>query len=118
MMTATSALEFLVSAMIDFHHFPRTALLQKAFSNEGTRRRHRADRVYGSGKIFRRPDIGAPDRSLALRYGRDGRGAIRLTVSEIFENQGEEAFREAETEALQELAGKRGAIITTGAGSC
>jgi shikimate kinase len=48
------------------------------------------------------------DEMIAARFG--------LTVSEIFETQGEEAFREAETEALRELAGKRGAIITTGGG--
>jgi shikimate kinase len=48
------------------------------------------------------------DEMVAARFG--------LTVSEIFENKGEEAFREAEAEALGELAGKRGAIITTGGG--
>ena len=31
MMTATSAPKFLASDMIDFHHFPRTALLAKSF---------------------------------------------------------------------------------------
>jgi shikimate kinase len=41
---------------------------------------------------------------------------LGFAVSEIFENQGEEAFREAETEALRELVGKRGAVITTGGG--
>src|SRR2546423_10610618 len=48
------------------------------------------------------------DELVASRFG--------LTVSEIFETQGEEAFREAETDALRELAGRRGAIITTGGG--
>ena len=48
------------------------------------------------------------DEMVAARFG--------LTVSEIFETQGEEAFREAETDALRELAGRRGAIITTGGG--
>jgi shikimate kinase len=48
------------------------------------------------------------DEMVAARFG--------LTVSEIFENEGEEAFREAETAALRELADKRGAIITTGGG--
>jgi shikimate kinase len=48
------------------------------------------------------------DEMVAARFG--------LTVSEIFESQGEEAFRRAEAEALRELAGKRGAIITTGGG--
>jgi shikimate kinase len=48
------------------------------------------------------------DEMIAARFG--------LTVSEIFETQGEEVFRQAEAEALQELAGKRGAIITTGGG--
>ena len=41
---------------------------------------------------------------------------LGLSVSEIFETKGEETFREGETQALQELAGKRGAIITTGGG--
>jgi shikimate kinase len=48
------------------------------------------------------------DEMVAARFG--------LTVSEIFETKGEEQFREAETEALRELAGKRGSIITTGGG--
>jgi shikimate kinase len=48
------------------------------------------------------------DEIVAARFG--------LTVSEIFENQGEEAFREAEAKALRELTGKRVAIITTGGG--
>jgi len=48
------------------------------------------------------------DEMVAARFG--------LTVSEIFETQGEESFREAEAKALHELAGKRGAIITTGGG--
>jgi shikimate kinase len=48
------------------------------------------------------------DEVVAARFG--------LTVSEIFETQGEEAFREAEAEALRELADRRGAIITTGGG--
>ena len=48
------------------------------------------------------------DELVAARFG--------LTVSEIFETKGEEKFREAETDALRELAGRRGAIITTGGG--
>lgn len=48
------------------------------------------------------------DEIVAARFG--------LTVSQIFETQGEEVFREAEAAALRELAGKRGAIITTGGG--
>jgi shikimate kinase len=48
------------------------------------------------------------DEMVAVQFG--------LTVSEIFETEGEETFREAETKALQELSGKRGAIITTGGG--
>ena len=48
------------------------------------------------------------DEIVAARFG--------LTVSEIFETQGEEKFRQVETEALRELAGRRGAIITTGGG--
>ena len=52
------------------------------------------------------------------RFDTDEMVAARfsLTVSEIFETRGEEAFREAEADALRELAGKRGAIITTGGG--
>lgn len=49
------------------------------------------------------------DEMVAARFG--------LTVSEIFETHGEESFRESESEALLELAGKRGAIITTGGGT-
>jgi shikimate kinase len=48
------------------------------------------------------------DEMVAARFG--------LTVSEIFEIHGEEGFREAETEALRELSGKRGAVVTTGGG--
>ena len=48
------------------------------------------------------------DEMVAARFG--------LTVSEIFESRGEEVFRGAEAEALRELSGKRGAIITTGGG--
>jgi len=52
------------------------------------------------------------------RFDTDEMVAARfsLTVAEIFETKGEDTFREAETEALRELAGKRGAIITTGGG--
>ncbi|MEY2518567.1 MAG: shikimate kinase [Verrucomicrobiota bacterium] len=39
-----------------------------------------------------------------------------LPVSEIFARFGEEKFREAETEALRQLANKRPAIIVTGGG--
>jgi shikimate kinase len=48
------------------------------------------------------------DEIVAARFG--------LTVSEIFETKGEEKFRQTETDALRELAGERGAIITTGGG--
>ena len=48
------------------------------------------------------------DEIVAARFG--------LTVSEVFETKGEEKFRQAETEALRELVGKCGAIITTGGG--
>src|SRR5947207_12943476 len=48
------------------------------------------------------------DEMVAARFG--------LTVSEIFETHGEEKFRDAETETLRKLSGKRGAIITTGGG--
>ncbi|HZE13290.1 MAG TPA: shikimate kinase, partial [Chthoniobacterales bacterium] len=39
-----------------------------------------------------------------------------LSISEIFEAHGEEKFREAETEALRQLAGKGQSIIVTGGG--
>ena len=39
-----------------------------------------------------------------------------LTVAEIFEKHGEEGFREAETNALRELAGKGAAVVVTGGG--
>lgn len=48
------------------------------------------------------------DEMVAARFG--------FAVSEIFETRGEEAFRDAETDAVRELAGRRGAIITTGGG--
>jgi shikimate kinase len=48
------------------------------------------------------------DEMVAAQFG--------ITVAEIFDTHGEEVFREAETEALRKLAGKRGAIITTGGG--
>jgi len=48
------------------------------------------------------------DEMVAARFG--------LSISEIFETQGEEKFREAETDALRELTGKGEAIIVTGGG--
>ena len=48
------------------------------------------------------------DEMIAARFG--------LDVTEIFEKHGEEEFREAETEALRELAGKGAAIVVTGGG--
>jgi shikimate kinase len=48
------------------------------------------------------------DEMIAARFG--------LTVMEIFRKHGEEAFREAETEALQQIAGKGAAILVTGGG--
>ena len=48
------------------------------------------------------------DEMVAARFG--------LTIPEIFAAHGEEAFREAETEALRELFGKGQAIIVTGGG--
>jgi shikimate kinase len=48
------------------------------------------------------------DEMVATRFG--------LTISEIFEIHGEEEFREAETEALRELAGKGEVIVVTGGG--
>lgn len=48
------------------------------------------------------------DEMVATRFG--------LTIPEIFATHGEEAFRNAETEALRELADRRRAIIVTGGG--
>src|SRR3954452_2507163 len=48
------------------------------------------------------------DEMIANRFG--------LSISEIFEAHGEEKFREAETEALRQLAGEGQAIIVTGGG--
>jgi shikimate kinase len=48
------------------------------------------------------------DEMIARRFG--------LTVPEIFEKHGEELFREAETDALRGLMGKRAAIVVTGGG--
>jgi shikimate kinase len=48
------------------------------------------------------------DEMIAAHFG--------LTVAEIFKKHGEEEFREAETEALRELAGKGAAIVVTGGG--
>ena len=48
------------------------------------------------------------DEMIASRFG--------LSITEIFAVHGEEKFREAETEALRELSGKRPAIIVTGGG--
>ena len=41
---------------------------------------------------------------------------LNLSIQEIFSKHGEGKFREAETEALQSLAGKESAIIVTGGG--
>lgn len=48
------------------------------------------------------------DEMIAMRFD--------LTVAQIFEKHGEEKFREAETETLQQLAGKGAAIVVTGGG--
>lgn len=48
------------------------------------------------------------DEMVATRFG--------LTIPEIFATHGEEAFRNAETEALRELADRGRAIIVTGGG--
>jgi len=48
------------------------------------------------------------DEMVAARFGR--------TISQIFEEYGEEGFREAETEMLRELSGQGRAIIVTGGG--
>jgi shikimate kinase len=39
-----------------------------------------------------------------------------ISIPEIFAKHGEEKFREAETQALRELAGKAAAIVVTGGG--
>jgi shikimate kinase len=103
--------------MIDFHHFPRTALLAKSFFEM----KERGDAIVligfmGAGKssvgrtlarMTGRPRFDT-DEMVSARFG--------LTIPEIFETHGEEKFREAETEALRELADKEGAIIVTGGG--
>jgi shikimate kinase len=48
------------------------------------------------------------DEMVVARFG--------LTIPKIFETYGEEKFRDAETEALRELAGKGQAILVTGGG--
>ena len=48
------------------------------------------------------------DEMIAHRFG--------LSISKIFEAHGEERFREAETEALGQLAGKGQSIVVTGGG--
>jgi len=48
------------------------------------------------------------DESVAARFGKD--------IAEIFQEFGEEKFREAETEALRELSGAAPCIIVTGGG--
>ena len=48
------------------------------------------------------------DEMVAARFG--------ATISEIFEQHGEAAFRDAETEALRELSAKAQAVIVTGGG--
>ncbi len=48
------------------------------------------------------------DEMIASRFG--------LTISQIFEKRGEERFRDAESEALEELSGEANAIIVTGGG--
>src|SRR5437588_7925281 len=117
MTTATSAPEFFSSAMIDFHHFPRTALLAKSF----LRMKERGDAIVLIG--FMGAGKSSVGRTLArmtglLRFDTDEMVAARfgLTISEIFETHGEEKFREAETDALRELTGKGEAIIVTGGG--
>ncbi len=48
------------------------------------------------------------DEMVAARFG--------MSISEIFEKDGEEKFRDAETETLRNLAPDRAAIIVTGGG--
>ena len=48
------------------------------------------------------------DELIAARFG--------LTIAQIFEQHGEEKFREAETETLRGLSGKGAAIVVTGGG--
>jgi shikimate kinase len=48
------------------------------------------------------------DEMIATRFG--------LTISQIFEKRGEERFRDAESEALEELSGETDGIIVTGGG--
>jgi|SRR5436190_4285442 len=70
----------------------------------------------GAGKssvgrtLARMTDLGRfdTDEMIANRFG--------LSISEIFEAHGEHKFREAETEALRQLAGKGQSIVVTGGG--
>src|SRR3954454_2249825 len=48
------------------------------------------------------------DEMIAARFG--------LTISDIFEQRGEEGFRDAESEALEELSIETDSIIVTGGG--
>jgi shikimate kinase len=48
------------------------------------------------------------DEMIASRFG--------LTISQIFEKRGEERFRDAESEALEELSSEADAIVVTGGG--
>ena len=48
------------------------------------------------------------DEMVAARFG--------ATISEIFERNGEETFRKAETDTLQKLSGSAPAVIVTGGG--
>ena len=117
MTTATSAPELFCSDMIDFHHFPRTALLAKSFFRM---KKHGHAIVLigfmGAGKSSvgrtlaritgrRRFDT---DEMIATKFG--------LTVSQIFEKRGEERFRDAESEALEQLSSATDVIIVTGGG--
>jgi shikimate kinase len=57
-------------------------------------------------------------RTGLARFDTDERVASKsgLTIPEIFSQQGEERFREMETEALQSLPNEKEAIIVTGGG--
>lgn len=59
------------------------------------------------GQMFHRPYVDT-DRLVERKRG--------LTVSQIFEQDGEERFRELETEALEGLAARRSLLVSCGGG--
>src|SRR4051812_32577260 len=117
MITATTASGVFGCDMIEFHHFPRSALLAKTFfpmnppGNSIVLVGFMGAGKSSVGRTLARM-TGLPrfdtDEMIAKR--------LKLTVSEIFETHGEKLFREAETETLRALRDQAAAIIVTGGG--